>query len=346
MNLTSMRRACLNRLRTAAVVFAVVFLNVAVWSDELHVVDDLENAHRDFNDVLAELNIPIERFRELLADVYVTTRQKDVLDAAVANVTKLNNLELRKMDPRFMDGVSSAELLDFLLEFGENQPRLRTRDQDRDARKDIEELTTYGYSFGHISEDPAEFSVEDIRYMRSIRESANRLYRERRYEKAYPLLLDLAKRGFRDAQSRLAYILFNGAGDVQKSNMRALGWLGAASAPPTEPGFRVLFNRYMRQVPEAALPRVEAVVNGYREQYSHSEYQVCSTEHPHALHHGSSIVKRTYCRFRIEAIADACFPYRCWVHGKNTEPGEIMGLQPIEEKLQELLHMERLEELL
>jgi len=354
MNLTLMRKICLIVLRTVAVLVTVVFFNFVTLSNEVLPVAENEETDTDFGVLLKELNIPVERFQELTSDTYLTVEQYYALVAASEKLSKLNSIELREMDPRFKDGITPGEWLDFLLDFGKNQRALMTpdqkrkqkRDQRRKQRENIEEVTTYGYSFGHISEDPAEFSVSDISYMRHIRERANRLYREERYDVAYPLLLDLAKRGFRDAQSRLAYILFYGLGDVPKSNMRALGWLGAASAPPAEPGFRVLFKKYMRQVPEDVLPKVEAVVNGYREQFGHSEYQVCSTDHKWTLHFGSSIVKRTHCRFRLEAIADACWPHECWAHKVNTEPGKFMGLQPIEEKLEELLHMERIEELL
>ncbi len=354
MNLTLMGKICLMVLRTVAVLVTVVFFNFVALSNEIVPVEEMEDTKRDFGDVLEEQNISVESVKELFSDAYFTVQQKQAFDAAVAKVSKMNNTELREMDPRFRDGISAEELTDFLLEFGKNQRALMTPDQKRKQKRDqrrkqhenIEEVTAYGYSFGHISEDPAEFSVADITHMRDIRERANRLYRERRYDVAYPLLLDLAKRGFRDAQSRVAYILFNGLGDVPKSNMRALGWLGAASAPPTEPGYRVLFKKYMRQVPHEVLPRVEAVVNGYREQFGYSEYQVCSTDHKYSVHFGSSIVKRTYCRFRLESIADASWPYKSWAHKVNEEPGTFMGLQPIEEKLQEQLHKERIEELL
>ena len=85
--------------------------------------------------------------------------------------------------------------------------------------------------------------------MRGQRLNANELYSDGYYDEAYPILLNLAKRGFKDSQSRLAYILFNGTENVEKSNLRALGWLGAAADGQTAPLFRVLFRRYMLQIP-------------------------------------------------------------------------------------------------
>ena len=234
-------------------------------------------------------------------------------------VMRLDAEEIKALDKRFADGITTSEWEDFLLNFGMGNAKASATTSQNGS---IEEVISYGYSFSGIPVDPAEMSVSDIGRMRMARQQANKLYREGQYERAYPILLELAKRGFRDAQSRLAFILFNGAGEVHKSNLRALGWLGAASAQPTEPRFRVLFKKYMRKVPEYALPTVERVVAGYRDEYSHSEHWSCSTEHPYAMHHGSSIVKRVYCRYRIEAIADACRAFGgggCWVDKVNED---------------------------
>lgn len=185
---------------------------------------------------------------------------------------------------------------------------------------DIEEVVVIGrqFSFKHIPDDPKEFSVAQIHEMRGIRKIANELYGQGRYGKAFPILLELAKRGFKDSQSRIAYILFDGADGVEKSNLRAMGWLGAAAHGRTEPGFRVLFNKYNRQIPKESRAIVDRVVAGYQERYSHSEYLNCSTDHPHA----SGVVKRVYCRFKLEAIAEAC-KGRCWAHTVNVEQNGV-----------------------
>ena len=181
----------------------------------------------------------------------------------------------------------------------------------------IEELVVVGSTFDHMPMDPAEFSVDDIKSMRTQRLFANEWYREGEYDRAYPILLDLAQRGFKDSQSRLAYILFNGTQTVRKSNLRALGWLGAAAYGDTEPQFRVLFNKYMKEVPESVLPTVSKIVNGYQQSFAHDEFQNCSTEHHYA--HGR--VKKTFCRFKLESIAEACemgsMGGRCWAHAVN-----------------------------
>lgn len=184
--------------------------------------------------------------------------------------------------------------------------------------KDVKDtIVVYGKLFDGIEHDPTTFSVEDISFMRGIRISANKLYRDGKYDEAYPLLLELAKRGFKDAQSRLAYIFFTGTENVEKSNLRALGWLGSAAHGRTEPAFKVLFNKYIQAVPENMRPTVDRVVDGYQQAYSHSDHLNCSTDHKYA----KGVVKKTFCRFRLEAIAEACGigGMRCWADKVNVD---------------------------
>lgn len=182
----------------------------------------------------------------------------------------------------------------------------------------IEEVRVTWRPFEFIPEDPDEFSVSDIRNMRGIRGTANRLYRQQEYAKAYPLLLALAKRGFKDSQSRLAYIFFNGADGVEKSNLRAMGWLGAAAHGRTEPGFKVLFNKYNRQVSDEFRPLVDQVVSQYQERFSFPEHMDCTTNHRYS----SGVIKSTYCRFKLEAIADAQGGFASWVDKVNVRDDE------------------------
>lgn len=183
----------------------------------------------------------------------------------------------------------------------------------------MDEIVVVGSIFDHMPMDPADFSVDDIKTMRAERKYANQLYREGNYDDAYPILLDLAARGFKDAQSRLAYILFNGSNSVEKSNLRALGWLGAAAHGDSEPQFRVLFSRYLDEVPSHVRSTVDKIVSDYQQSFAHDEHQDCSTEHYYAR----GPVKRTYCRFKLEAIAEACengsSGGMCWAHAVNTQ---------------------------
>lgn len=182
--------------------------------------------------------------------------------------------------------------------------------------RDMEEVFVTGNQFDHfnyIGLDPSEFSVVDIAQLRDFRKDVNALYREGRYEEAYPILLELAKRGFKDAQSRLAYILFTGANDVPKSNLRALGWLGVSASGDTEPTLRKLYRRIIKRVPSRARPIAEEVVAKYIETYGFPEHISCSTNHPFS----EGRVKRTYCEFKLESIVRACLPFDCWANQVN-----------------------------
>ncbi len=179
----------------------------------------------------------------------------------------------------------------------------------------MEEVVVIGRMFDRFPMDPAEFSFFDTAGMRNIQNKAHSLYSEGRYDEAYPLLLDLAKRGFKGSQSRLAYILFTGTEKVEKSNLRALGWLGTAAYGESQPKFRVLFKKYMKEVPASVRPTVDAVLAGYRTQFDSSAHLNCTTNHPYA----SGIVKRTYCQFDIESKVEACQGFDCSSLMTNTD---------------------------
>ncbi len=184
----------------------------------------------------------------------------------------------------------------------------------------IEEVVVVGSLFDQFPIKAEDFSYNDIMGMRGIRMMANDFYRDELYDQAYPLLLQLAKRGFKDSQSRLAYILFTGTDEVAKSNLRALGWLGAAAFGESEPQFRVLFKKFMNEVPESVRPTVDAVVAAYVEEFDASEHVDCTTNH--RFHKGSGRVKRTLCKFELEQKVEACNAGRyggvCWAHTVNT----------------------------
>ena len=181
-----------------------------------------------------------------------------------------------------------------------------------EAARLMEEMVVVGTPFSSVPEHPEDFSVADIQYIRGLRTRANSLYRSGHFTEAYPLLLELAKRGIKDSQSRLAYILFHGAEDVPKSNYRAIGWLGAAASGRTEPIFRVLLNRHLRKVPPSQQEKVQSVIAGYAEEYGYPEHIKCTTNHRFS----NGRVKRTYCEFKLEQIANACGGL-CWAHRVN-----------------------------
>lgn len=254
----------------------------------------------------------ISQHKALYDETYPVAKRmhKDVMSAQ----------EARKVQ-RLLKGRTEGERVNIERMINHIRKRYRFDDSIYDGYKgvddffgdDMEEIVVIGRMFDQFPMDPAEFSYSDIQNMRGIRMNANELYRNGRYDEAYPLLLDLAKRGFKDSQSRLAYILFNGTENVEKSNLRALGWLGTAAHGESEPIFRVLFKKYMAEVPASVRPTVDVVLAGYREQYDSSAYVDCTTNHKF----NKGIVKRTYCQFDLEAQVEACLGFRCSAHKVN-----------------------------
>lgn len=263
----------------------------------------------DHERVVKRYHRAIVKYREFLAELeQKRAKQGDDEPVSVGNLTpffRMNKLMERRTphERRLIARIIQGSVdMDFVISAPSKEELY------------MEEMVVIGNSFEKIPLDPAEFSVGQIKQMRGSRSRANDLYADGHYDDAYPLLLELAKRGFKDSQSRLAYILFNGTERVEKSNLRALGWLASAAYGDSEPMFRVLFKRYMDEVPESVRPTVDEVVTKYQEAFAFDEHQNCSTEHPFAY----GVVKRTYCRFDLETIADAC-KGNCWAHKVNEE---------------------------
>ena len=255
----------------------------------------------------------IVNYREVLAKVErKRAKQKEDRPVSIGNVAPLFHMSklMKRRTPherRLIARIIQGDIdLDFVMATPSEQELY------------MEEMVVIGNSFERIPLDPAEFSVAEIKQMRGSRSQANELYADGYYDDAYPLLLELAKRGFKDSQSRLAYILFNGTENIEKSNLRALGWLGAAAYGDTEPQFRVLFKRYMAEVPESVRLTVDSIVDGYQKSFAHDEHQNCSTDHNYT---DGSRIKKTFCRFKLEAIAEACEVGpgggKCWAHAVN-----------------------------
>lgn len=269
-----------------------------------------------------------ERLEELMAIAkeiikYKATRNSPVASQEVRRLQKLDKQvkpEEREIVWAFYD--------ELVVERDAKKKRINSIEEESNTEKKIddeskpearrfepdpmEEMVVVGTPFSGIPIDPVEFNIDDIYYMRALRAQANRLYERGDYAEAYPLLLGLAKRGFKDSQSRLAYILFHGTEGVTKSNYRALGWLGAAANGRTEPIFRVLLNRHLKEVPLARREMVDKVVAGYQAEFGYPEHVRCTTNHRFS----NGRVKRVYCEFKLEQIANACGS-KCWAHKVN-----------------------------
>ncbi len=307
--LTTRFRACLGVLIVCLSTMGHAFDSRAIPDQTQLEIAALTAILGDKKRVVKRYHRAIVKYREVLAEIeQKRAEQNGDRTISIGNVAPLMNMNRlmerrtpheRRLIARIIQGNID---LDFLIS-APSQDELY-----------MEEMVVIGNSFEKIPLDPAEFSVAQIKQMRGSRSHANDLYADGHYDDAYPLLLELAKRGFKDSQSRLAYILFTGTERVEKSNLRALGWLASAAYGDSEPMFRVLFKRYMAEVPESVRPTVNEVVSRYQEAFAFDEHQNCSTEHPFAY----GVVKRTYCRFDLETIADACRG-NCWAHNVNVE---------------------------
>ena len=92
-------------------------------------------------------------------------------------------------------------------------------------------------------------------------------YRTRQYKKAFPFLLASAKRGFKMAQARVAFIYMNGLGVVKPSKAVGIGWLGVAASPRSDPEIKNHFKEVMSNIPEHLLPQIEELVEDFIARY-------------------------------------------------------------------------------
>ena len=94
-----------------------------------------------------------------------------------------------------------------------------------------------------------------------------RHFRRRDYARAYPHLVAAAKRGFKTAQARLAYIYLHGLGGIPYDPVRAIGWLSVAASPETLPWIRRYAKRIWDVVPERYMADLHIVADRYRAKY-------------------------------------------------------------------------------
>ena len=128
--------------------------------------------------------------------------------------------------------------------------------------QEMEELIVEGERI-----DPASMDFLEMEQIYRQKTSASRNFKIGKYEEAFPELLQLAKLGFKDAQARVGFLFLHGLGGQEKSNLKALGWLGVASQGTTRPQYRNIFNQMMSEVPEDQQSLVDFIVADYREKF-------------------------------------------------------------------------------
>lgn len=127
--------------------------------------------------------------------------------------------------------------------------------------RDVEEVVVR-------AERPAVPSLLEMRDTYDAHEEGTHHFRRREYDRAYPLLLAAAKRGFKTSQARLGYIYLRGLGGIPYDPVRGIGWLSVAATPETLPWIRRYSKKIWKIVPERYLADLEVVADRYRETYS------------------------------------------------------------------------------
>ena len=120
-----------------------------------------------------------------------------------------------------------------------------------------------------------------------------RLYSRSDYKGAFPLLLNTAEHGFKDAQARVGYIYLRGLGEVPRDSAEAIGWLGVAASGNSDPGIENYFNDIWSRIPEQYVPYFEEVVEEYASKFGEDATGVtCELRRPLGSH-----LKRLTCYF-------------------------------------------------
>ena len=123
-------------------------------------------------------------------------------------------------------------------------------------------------------------------------------FRRRDYARAYPHLLAAAKRGFKTAQARLAYIYLHGLGGIPYDPVRGVGWLSVAASPETMPWIRRYSKRIWKVVPDRYVADLELVADRYRAKYGRGETGVSCNRNRRAGTHQTVLT----CLFDHESV--------------------------------------------
>ena len=162
---------------------------------------------------------------------------------------------------------------------------VRSEDQADDR---VEEVVVTGEPVARGK--PPEF--EFLRHVYGSRRKGLKLYKDGRYEEAFPLLLQAAKRGFKSAQVRVAYLYASGIG-TPRDLRAAIGFLGVAAKSPTHPAILNRFNHVWRQVPADIRPPLEQIIDRFDSLYGTRANRVACDR----SHRAGTYIRRLRCDF-------------------------------------------------
>jgi hypothetical protein len=93
------------------------------------------------------------------------------------------------------------------------------------------------------------------------------LYRDKKYDEAYPYLMTAATHGFKTAQAQLGYMHLGGLGNAKKDTRYAIGWLGVAAEGETDPDIKKLFDDLWKKIPAEQAPAYQKLVDSFVAKY-------------------------------------------------------------------------------
>lgn len=129
------------------------------------------------------------------------------------------------------------------------------------------------------------------------RSKGSLLYRRGKFAESFPYLLVAAKRGFRLAQARVAFLFQQGLGTRMDAEA-SIAWLALAATPDTLPEIMNYYRMQWAKIPPEYIPRLEQIIDEYREQYGNRENRVvCDMSRKAGTH-----FKKLTCRFMDESI--------------------------------------------
>ncbi len=147
---------------------------------------------------------------------------------------------------------------------------------------------------------PGKGKVPQFEYLLETykaRSKGSMLYRSGKYAESFPYLLVAAKRGFRLAQARVGFLFQQGIG-TPRDGEAAIAWLALAATPDTLPEIMNYYRSQWDKIPPEYIPRIELLIDEYREQYGNRENRVvCDMSRKAGTH-----FKKLTCRFMDESI--------------------------------------------
>lgn len=130
-----------------------------------------------------------------------------------------------------------------------------------------------------VTETPLRTEVPTVDLIQATykaRYKGGRFYRLGQYEKALPLLLAVAEKGFKMEQARVGFLYQQGLGTEQDVEA-AVGWLGVAARGETTPEIRGHFKALWARIPQARRPHFEAVIDEYERRYGNEANRTACT---------------------------------------------------------------------